>query len=264
VHGRSGLHGRYVLKTRFEIFTAVSLALHLGVFAGAFVRIHKAAPPPPTGAGAADGKVGTGAAAVPGETFEVPELEQTADETPGGTEAAPVELDGPTAPPSATGDNAAPAPKAARTSRGGSPHAAGGAPSEPPPLYGAVGDRIAGDLVTTFKRVFPSAASTDPQWDHVPIGFYADGDVSFYLAGDGTLTHATISAAAAPAFRSAVLRTTQLLKHRLFTAHGAVTHVHMVVRVSDRLTNHGAFTIDAAGSFELPSGRHVSVTTVER
>ena len=35
-------------------------------------------------------------------------------------------------------------------------------------------------------------------------------------------------------------------------------------RVTDKLVNHGAFTIDAAGSFELPSGRHVSVSIVEK
>jgi hypothetical protein len=38
----------------------------------------------------------------------------------------------------------------------------------------------------------------------------------------------------------------------------------MIVRVSDKLVNHGAFTIDAAGSFELPSGRHVSVSITVR
>ena len=72
------------------------------------------------------------------------------------------------------------------------------------------------------------------------------------------------SASAAPAFRVAILQTTTLMKHRLFTARGAATHLHMIVRVTDRLVNHGAFTIDAAGSFELRSGKHVSVTTVER
>ena len=66
------------------------------------------------------------------------------------------------------------------------------------------------------------------------------------------------------ALRAAIARTTQLLRHRLFTARGATTHLHMVVRVTDHLVNHGAFTIDAAGSFELPSGRHVGVAIVER
>jgi hypothetical protein len=253
-----------VLKLRFELFAAASLALHAGIFAAALAHRRQV---PVAEAGAAGGTPGAGtAAAVPGETFDVPELEQTAEPSPAGGESAPIELDGPTAPAEANPNGEATAPaRSKRHPRSDAPSAAGGAPaSEPPPLYGAVGDRAAGDLVTSFKRVFPIAASTDPLWDHVPVGFYAEGDVTFFLAEDGSLTHATASAAAASAFRSAVLRTTTLLKHRLFTARGATTHLHMVLRVSDHLVNHGAFTIDAAGSFELPSGRHVSVTIVER
>jgi hypothetical protein len=249
-----------VLKSRFEAFAAVSLALHVGLFAG--VALHRRRPPPPE-AGAAGPTPGEGAAAVPGETFEVPEMEEATEEAPGGAEGEPIELDGPNVPPAAArGDTTV--TRSARASRGPTARTQGAAPTEPPPLYGAVGDRTAGDLVTTFKRVFPIAASSDPLWDRVPVGFYAEGDVTFFLAEDGSLTHATASASAAPAFRAAVLRTTTLLKHRLFTARGAATHLHMIVRVSDHLVNHGAFTIDAAGSFELPSGRHVSVSIVEK
>ena len=169
-------------------------------------------------------------------------------------------------PPATAAAESAAATRRRAIPRGSRPAPPARAPSEPPPpLYGAVGDRTAGDLVTTFKRVFPIAVSSDPLWDRVPVGFYAAGDVTFFLAEDGSLTHATASASAAPAFRAAILRTTALLKHRLFTARGAPsTHLHMVVRVTDQLVNHGAFTIDAAGSFELPSGRHVSVSIVER
>jgi hypothetical protein len=112
--------------------------------------------------------------------------------------------------------------------------------------------------------MFPVGASYDPLWERVPVGFYAEGDVTFHLATDGSLTHVTVSASAAPAFRMAIQQTTTLLKHRLFTSRGEATHVHMVVRVTDRLANHGAFTIDAAGSFELRSGKHVSVSIGER
>ncbi len=260
VSGMAELKEEHVLKVRFELFAAASLALHAGILAGALAHRRQV---PPAEAGAAGGTPGAGsAAAVPGETFDVPELDETADETPGGTEGAPIELDGPAAPPPIP-DGEATAARRTRHPRGDATRA-GGAASEPPPLYGAVGDRSAGDLVTSFKRVFPIAASSDPLWDHVPVGFYADGDVTFFLAEDGSLTHATASASAAAAFRSAVLRTTTLLKHRLFTARSATTRLHMVVRVSDHLVNHGAFTIDAAGSFELPSGRHVSVSIVER
>jgi hypothetical protein len=253
-----------VLRSRFELFTAASLALHAGLFAGALVHRAHNVPPAPGAAGAAQGQ--GAAAAIPGETFDVPDLEQTEDESPSGTEGAPVELDAPAVPPP-TADGEMPAARQTRASRKverGTGRPPGGAPSEPPALYGAVGDRAAGDLVTTFKRVFPTAASSDPLWDHIPVGFYADGDVTFFLAEDGSLTHATASASAAPAFIAAIKRTTALLKHRVFTARSATTHVHMVVRVTDHLVNHGAFTIDAAGSFELPSGRHVSVSTVEK
>jgi hypothetical protein len=251
-----------VLKSRFEVFTALSLALHLGVFAAAFARRTQPVRPD-AGAGAGSSAAGQGAAAIPGETFEVPEMESAEEESAGGPESAPTEVDGPTAPPQASGD--LPSARKAHGSRGKLSRSPPEAASEvPPPAYGAVGDRTAGDLVTTFKRVFPIAASSDPLWDHVPVGFFAEGEVTFFLAEDGSLTHATASASAAPAFRAAIQRTTALLKHRLFTARGATTHLHMVVRVSDHLLNHGAFTIDAAGSFELPSGRHVSVSIVER
>ena len=214
-----------MLRSRFEVFTAVSLALHVGVFAGAVLRGRHL---PPAETGAAGGAPGVGAAAaVPGETFDVPELEDIPEESQAGTEAAPIELDGPsTPPPTENGESSAPHPAHRSSPHGRTARpAAEAAPSEPPPpLYGAVGERAAGDLVTTFKRVFPIAASSDPHWDHVPVGFYAEGDVSFFLADDGSLTHATASTAAAPAFRAAITRTATLLKHRLFTARGAVTH----------------------------------------
>jgi hypothetical protein len=252
-----------VLKSRFELFAATSIAIHAAVFAGVLM---KRSHPVPPDAGAAGGTPGAGAATVAGDTFEVPDLEETTDESAAGSEGAPIELDGPTvAPPDPNGETAIPRPT--RRSHGGPAHAHApeAAPTEPPPpLYGAVGDRAAGDLVTSFKRMFPVGASYDPLWEKVPVGFYAEGDVTFYLAEDGSLTHTTVSASAAPAFRMAILQTTMLLKHRLFTAKGAATHLHMVVRVTDHLVNHGAFSIDAAGSFELRSGKHVSVSAVER
>ncbi len=269
-----------MLKSRFEVFAAVSLALHAGLFASALARRSR---PPPPGAGEGGARAGEAAAAVAGETFEVPELEQPSDEvaatstgepapigrradsTPALSPFESIELDERPAPqPQPNGDLLAARPT--RSARG-SPPRSGGSPSEPSPppaLYGAVGDRSAGDLVTTFKRTFPIAASSDPLWERIPVGFYADGDVTFFLADDGSLTHATASAASAAAFRAAIARTTTLLRHRLFTARGATTHLHMVVRVTGQLLNHGAFTIDAAGSFELPSGKHVSVSIVER
>ena len=242
-----------LLKSRFELFTAASLALHAGLVAGLVVR--RSAPPSSEAGVAGEASRAGSGAAVAGETFDVPDLEQNPDESAEGAEAPPVELDGPSAPPTAATGETVSARPAARHSHGTSAHPAGAPPVEPPPpLYGAVGDCAAGDLVTSFKRLFPIGASYDPLWERVPVGFYAQGDVTFYLADDGSLTHATVSASAAPAFRTAILQTTTLMKHRLFTARGAATHLHMVVRVTDRLENHGAFSIDANGSSSCGAG----------
>lgn len=249
-----------MLKSRFEVFAAVSFAIHAGLFAAAVHRTSSRA----SGAGEGGAAPGQAAAAVAGQTFEVPDLEQADDEESATGEIAPVELDErPAVAPPQTMDGLVP-PRPTHASKGAAKTGTGALPAAAPVLYGAVGDRSAGDLVATFKRTFPLAASTDPLWDRVPVGFYAEGDATFFLADDGSLTRGTISASAAPAFRAAIARTTTMMKHRLFTARGATTHLHMIVRVSDRLVNHGAFTIDAAGSFELPSGKHVSVSITER
>ena len=131
------------------------------------------------------------------------------------------------------------------------------------PLYGAVGDRAAGDLVTTFKRVFPIAVSSDSLWDHVPVGFYAkersrsssprtapDAHDRKRFRRPGVIGrhHAERDPPQAPHLYGA--------RRDDARAHG---------RARDRSPReHGAFTIDAAGSFELPSGRRVSVSIVER
>jgi hypothetical protein len=252
------------MKGRFELFAGISIAAHAALFAG--VAMKRGARTGETSA-STSANAGT-SAAVAGDTFEVPELEDVPSSEATNDETSPIELDGPNA-------NTGAAPQANSTPSAASPlnastHRArrASAPAPPPPpdpaTYGALGDRSASDLIATFKRVFPIAASSDPLWNHVPVGFYADGDVTFMLAPDGSLTDATASANAAPAFHAAVARTTTLLRHRLFTASGATTRLHMIVRVTDKLVNHGAFTIDAAGSFELPSGRHVSVSITVR
>jgi hypothetical protein len=249
------------MRARFELFAGVSLVAHAAIFAGMAIRREAR-----TGDSASASTTTGASAAIGGDTFDVPELEDVPASEPASEESPPIEIDDPTSgvATSTAGSSPAPAsaPRARAARRTNAP-----APPPPPPdpaTYGALGDRSAGDLIATFKRVFPIAASSDPLWNHVPVGFYADGDVTFTLAPDGSLTTATASAAAAPAFRAAIARTTTLLRHRLFTAQGATTRLHMIVRVTDKLVNHGAFTIDAAGSFELPSGRHVSVSITVR
>jgi len=248
-------------KARFELFAGISLPLHGAVLAGAVAKRASA----PVATSASDGTAAGSAAAVGGETFDVSEVADSPAADPGSDETPPIGIDQPAEPTEGVGQSAA-APREARLRRavGHHAHAPAAPPSTPLPQYGAVGDRSAGDLVQTFKRVFPIAASSDPSWDQVPVGFFADGDVTFVLGEDGSLEHATASASSAAAFRTAIGRTTTLMKHRLFTAASPTTHLHMVLRVTSQLVNHGAFTIDAAGSFELPSGRHVSVTIAER
>ena len=247
------------MRARFELFAGISLAAHIGVFAWSLPR----STPQTSGAGSSTSA--GAAAAIGGDTFDVPELEDPPDERgeqETAEEAPAIELDAPAANAPAgvaRSTNAIPGSR-----RHPAHHAAAPPPPPEPATYGALGDRSAGDLIATFKRVFPIAASSDPLWNHVPVGFYADGDVTFTLAADGSLTDTTTSPAAAPAFRAAIERTTALLRHRLFTAANATTRLHMIVRVTDKLVNHGAFTIDAAGSFELPSGRHVSVSITVR
>jgi hypothetical protein len=240
------------MKARFELFAGLSLAAHVAIFAGVAAKRDAR-----TSEASASTTANSGtSAAIGGETFDVPEMEEPQSSEGTGEDAPPIELDNPSR--SATA-NATSLPRAHAPR-----HAAAPPPPPDPATYGALGDRSAGDLVATFKRVFPIAVSSDPLWNHIPVGFYADGDVTFTLAPDGSLTTATASAAAAPAFRAAIARTTTLLRHRLFTASGETTRLHMIVRVTDKLVNHGAFTIDAAGSFELPSGRHVSVSIAVR
>jgi hypothetical protein len=263
------------VSSRLPLFAAVSASIHAGIFFGPplFALIGALLGSPTTREAAGGGApTGTGeTAAVAGETFEVPELETPPEETSRASDTIEIDREPEGASASAPASETATAPEAASATasasarRGGKGHQASApAPPPPPPLYGAVGDRAASDLVTSFNRAFPSAVSGDPQWDRVPVGFYAGGDVTFVLAPDGTLTGATVSANAAPLFRTALLRTFELLKHRVFTAKEATTRLHMVLRVSDQLTNHGAFTIDARGWFELRSGRRVTAKVTER
>jgi hypothetical protein len=265
----------------FSLCALASLAVHLGLAATFAVFTPRASrADEPAHAGSGSTAAATGPAALGGETFEIqdetPPLDETVPGARGGdpgesaSEAAQAVL-GPAIELDETPAASVPLPRpsvgrSARAGHNGQPgREAPSAPTPPPPaMYGAVGDRSASDLVVTFKRAFPQAGSSDPIWNQVPVGFFAEGEVTFILSESGTLTSARVGPSAAPAFRTAIARTVALIKGRSFTARGAETRLHMRVHVSDQLTNHGAFTIDAAGSFELPSGRHVAVTIAER
>jgi hypothetical protein len=247
------------------VCAALSLAVHLGLAFGG-IRLPRAPLAPPTGAGSTAPEANA-SAALGGETFDIQDEAPPIDEATAAEEAQPspatpsppIELDdGPAqqAPRPPSSARRSPAP-AARTS----PTAAAAAPAQ---LYGAAGDRSASDLVTAFRRNFANAASPDPIWETVPVGFYTEGTVTFTLSEEGSLTHTTISANAAPAFRSAIGRIVALLKARAFTARGMKTRLHIVLRVTDKVVNNGAFTVNAEGSFETPSRRHVGAEIIER
>jgi hypothetical protein len=252
-----------VLRSRFELFTAVSFALHAGVVVGMTYK-HRPPPPAENAAYAGASNQGSGPAAAAGETFEVPDFQEPATESPPAPENAEPD-EGETIPAPALAP-ASPAPDAPGPRASPRAHAHGGTrvapapPPSPPPLFGAVGDRSAGDLAASFKQTFGGGG--DPLWDTVPVGFYANAEVTFELSPEGTLTQWSV-ATEAPVFRKAIERTVQLLKHRTFTARGATTRLKMVVRVSDHLVNAGAFTVAANGWFER-GGRHVAVTISER
>jgi hypothetical protein len=257
-------------EASFQVCAAVSLAVHLGLALGAVVLHTSATPAPRVEASGAGAAAEHGSAALGGETFDI--AEETPPLPPEETASASAGNDAPAPPDPRETIELDDGPKVARPPATHAPRRANASASSeataasPPPaaLYGAVGERGSIDLVLAFRRAFPQGAAGDPIWDHVPVGFYAEGDVSFTIDPGGTLTHTTVSAGAAPAFRAAIARTVAVIKGRPFTAKGATTRLHMVVRVSDKLTNQGRFMIDAAGSFELPSGRHVGVTIIER
>ena len=268
--GAAGLDRDPVLKSRFEVFTALSLAAHLGLFAGAIVATRHSPPPrrserwrgrrEPAPRRRSEARRSTcrrwrsrpRRAAAFGERRGLRSISMGRRRRRRRQETRPWR-------PAATG--------ASHASHRGAPRVAAAAPSEPPPaVRRRPGIGPPGDLVTTFKRVFLDRGELGSAVA-ARAGRVLRRGGRHLLPGRGRLAHPchpTASAAAAPAFRAAILRTATLLKHRLFTAHGATTHLHMVVRVSDHLVYHGAFAIDAAGSFELPSGlRKTSVSITE-
>ena len=249
----------------FRACAALSLAVHIGLAVGVVapaLRHPKANPASGAGASAEHGS-----AALGGETFDITDeaapLEESAE--PADPEAnadesataAPIEIDdGPPAPKGSAQRH----PHAARAS-----HAASAAPAPPPPaLYGAVGERGSIDLVTAFKRSIGMNGLSDPVWNSVPVGFYANADVTLTIDEAGNITHVTVSANAAPALKSAIARTMATIKGRTFTARGAQTRLRIVARVSDQITNQGRVLIDAKGAFETANGHRIAVDVTER
>jgi hypothetical protein len=116
-----------------------------------------------------------------------------------------------------------------------------------------VGVRFATDLATTFTRAFPQAASADPVWTTIPFGAAGSATVKLTLDDEGHLEHVDVGGTPSVALRRGIDRTLTLIGHgRAFTAHGAVTTLHITARVTrDDLHDglHGDVFALSGGSF---------------
>jgi hypothetical protein len=199
-----------------------------------------------------------------GETFELP-----APETP---EDAPLAQASPSSddiaapsPPDAPENAARPTPpqrgrvanKAAASGRPSGGHdpgttdgAQGGTTTST--LYGAVGDRSASDLATSFLRNFSITESADPAWTSQPLGAAGDATVTFTLDESGHIENVSVSGAPSAALTSGIKRTMALIKGRPFTAKTKVTKLHLsAVVVAD---STGAFGVGPGGSEDKKEG----------
>jgi hypothetical protein len=234
----------------FQRFAALSLSLHAAAFAA---LEHRAAHKSPSF-----------------DALSRPLAGDTLDVDPPSFAPADNESPDPTTTPTPTPTSTpTPTPTPTRTRR-----ASSGRESEvpmtvatPPAIFGAVGDRLAADLATTFTRAFPQAASADADWFSVPFGSAGRADVTLVIDDEGHLASRAIGGSPSPVLRQSIERTLVLLAQRAFTARGAVTKLRIAARVSrddvhDGL--HGDVFALSAGSFvgdfgaaffALPPGR---------
>jgi hypothetical protein len=199
-------------------FAVLSLALHLAA-AGAIRRAIELRLPRPAP------ETSRATPALVGDTLDVePPAEPTdEDEAAGG---AASESTGATAPHDST---ARPGPHGARRPSGLA--AAATPPAPPPALFGAVGERSAVDLPTTFARAFSQAASADPAWSTVPLGPAGTAEVTLVLDDTGHVAGHAISGAPSRALRRGIESTVVLLGGRPFTARAAVTRLRLATHV---------------------------------
>lgn len=99
-------------------------------------------------------------------------------------------------------------------------------------LFGAVGVPYAADLVTTFTRALPQAASADPVWLAATLGSAGSADLTLVLDEDGRLENELIAGSPSTALRRAIERTIVLVGSRSFTAKGRATRLHITARVT--------------------------------
>jgi hypothetical protein len=128
------------------------------------------------------------------------------------------------------------------------PHAS----SAPELLFGAVSERFATDLATTFTRAFAQAASADPVWSDAPFGAAGTAVVTLTLDAAGHLAETSITGLPTTALRRGIERTIALLGPRSLTARSAFTKLRLSAQVTrDDLHDglHGDVFALSGGSF---------------
>jgi hypothetical protein len=220
-------------------FAVLSLLLHLGA-AGAIRRgtqLRLPRPPPETA---------RATPALVGDTLDVePPADPPEDEEPGG--AAGGEPAG-----ANVHQESAARPGQQHGHRTAAPAAPASPAAPPPPQFGAVGERSAVDLPSTFARAFSQAASADPTWATVPLGPAGTAEVTLLLDDSGHLSGHTISGAPSRALRRGIDSTVVLLGARPFTARGAVTRLRVTTHVVPNDVHdglHGDVFALSGGSF---------------
>jgi hypothetical protein len=156
-----------------------------------------------------------------------------------------------------------------RAKRPGGPAAPASPATPPPALFGAVGERSAVDLPSTFARAFSQAGCADPTWSTVPLGPAGGAEVTLLLDDSGHLAAHTISGAPSRLLRRTIESTVVLLGARPFTARAAVTRLRIATHVVPNddgvfALSGGSFTGDVGNTwFKLPpsatTGRRVEV-----
>jgi hypothetical protein len=215
------------------------LALSLGAHAGMYAATGRARPPAPAF------EPPQQAVTLAGDTLDVEPATNPVPDDPDDIPTRPA----PAAAPAAAPEPAA-APAHARASAPTRPLAA--APASAPPLFGAVGARLATDLATSFTRALPQVASADSAWSAVGLGSTSSALVTLVLDDDGHLAQHVIAGAPSDALRRGIARTLVLLGAREFTARAATTRLRITARISrDEVHDglHGDVFALSGGSF---------------
>ena len=217
-----------------------------------------------------------------GETFELPAPESAeaplANASPSpDTNASPAPIEFPDAParpvpPSRAKPSARPShegrPSAGRAATSTADGATGSSGSSA--LFGAVGDRSAGDLSRAFTRDFPQAASGDPIWRSAPLGSAGEATVVLTLDDAGHIADVQVSGSPGGALAQGIRRTMTLIKGRPFVARGKVTRLRVVATISPDTVHDGlhgdVFAIggsfaegEGAAFFTLNVGRRIDL-----